>query len=139
MEENKVFDQKILNDRIEELKKEGRFSKLLLTDTVLDKLGFSEYNDLNGDCGSRHLRFKNEEYITIWEHLEKDDDSDGYSKDGIYLSHHYFIMEQPGDMDFINELYELIKAKSPASVPEFEEKCKTLKMYYYLDQYKQTL
>lgn len=111
------------------------FSKLLITETVLDKLGFAPYNDLNGDCGSRILRFKDGSYITIWEHGEKDDDSDGYSKDGIYISHHFYSMEENIDLHFLHELHKLIRAKSPASVSEFEDKCKQLKMFYYIKKY----
>lgn len=120
--------------------------KLNITDTILENLGFSEYDDENGDSGGRTLTFKNGTRFRILEVCEKDDDSDGYDSDGKYIANHYcfigyFALPQMKigleyDLFFLHEMYECIEKEYPTCLEEFTAKCKEFKMYYYIEEYK---
>jgi len=114
--------------------------RLLITSTMLDKLGFSEYWDENGDWGGRTLTFSNGERFRIMETEEKDDDTDGYASGGNYIAHHFSFagwfatpaIEGHSDLFFLHEMYECIAKYYPSCLPEFTDKCIKLKMKLYL-------
>lgn len=118
--------------------------RLNLTTTILDKLGFRDYNDSSGDWGTRTLPFEDGTWFRIAEVDEKDDDSDGYSFHGSYVSNHYYYAgyianpknDAPHcDLFFLHEMYEVIEKYYPAVLDEFVTKCRTLKMGSYIDDY----
>lgn len=118
--------------------------RLLITSIVLDKLGFSEYCDEDGDWGGRTLTFQNGIQFRIMEQCEIDDDTYGYG-DGKYISHHYCFggfFAWPKiegnihhDLFFIHEMYECLEKHYPSCLEEFIFKLKALKMYTYIEQF----
>jgi hypothetical protein len=114
--------------------------RLLITKTVLDKLGFSEYWDEHGDWGGRTLTFSNGEMFRIIETEENDDDTYGYASGGNYISHHYSFagwfaippIEGHSDLFFLHEMHECITKYYPSCINEFTDKCIKLKMKLYL-------
>lgn len=118
-------------------------SKLNITSRVLDKLGFSEYWDENGTGGCRTLAFNSGDKLRIYEQDEMDDNTEGYSKDGIYIANHYCFSSHWAtpkitgnriyrDLFFLQDLYEVIFEYYPDSLTEFIEKCIELKMIAYI-------
>ena len=67
--------------------------RLNITDGVLDKLGFSEYWDEHGTWGGRTLTFSNDTIFRIIEQEEMEDDSEGYSKDGVYVAQYFYFAD----------------------------------------------
>lgn len=120
-------------------------TKLSITSKVLDKIGFSEYWDEHGTWGGRTLEFTNGIRFRIAEIDETEDDSEGYSSDGEYVSNHFFFTDwfaisEPSikghfDLFFIHEMYECIRKCYPDCVSEFEAILKKNKMYKYVDRY----
>jgi hypothetical protein len=119
-------------------------SKLLITDTILDKLGFSEYWDEHGTWGGRTLAFNNGVRFRIIEQEEMDDDTEGYASFGRYIAHHYYFagwfaipkIDSPNyDLFFLHEMYECIEKEYPDCIGEFVAKCKDLNMKPYIDDY----
>ena len=118
-------------------------SRLPITDTMLNKLGFSEYWDEHGTWGGKTLTFNNGVRFRIIEQKEMDDDTEGYASFGRYIAHHYYfagwfaIPEIEGDAElfFLHEMYECIEKYYPTCLEEFVEKCKALKMQVYIDEY----
>ena len=124
--------------------------KLNLTDTIIDKLGFSEYSDENGTWGGRTLTFKNGVRFRIIDQEEMDDDTDGYSN-GMYIAQHFYfagwfayekIVDEHNlffvcehDLFFLHEMYECIEKYYPTCLEEFVEKCNDLKMKIYIDDF----
>ena len=116
--------------------------KLNLTDRILDKLGFSEYWDENGTWGGRTLAFKNGVKFRIIEQEEMDDDTEGYG-DGMYIAQHFYFagwfawekIDGECDLFFLHEMYECIEKYYPTCLEEFIEKCKSLKMKIYIDDF----
>lgn len=115
--------------------------QLNITDKVLDNLGFSEYWDENGDWGGRTLTFSNGTHLRIMDIDEKDDDSDGYSIDGVYIAHHFVFapwfaipkIEGPEiNLFFLQDLYLTIERYYPNCTQEFIDKCTFLKMNRYI-------
>lgn len=115
--------------------------KLNITDTVLDKLGFTDYWDEDGDWGGRILKFSDGNWLRIIEHGEIDDDSYGHTSGGRYIANHYsfagFFALPPiqgnHDLFFLHEMYQCIKMYYSDSLEEFENKCRDLKMGVYID------
>ena len=116
--------------------------KLNLTDTILDKLGFSEYWDEHGTWGGRTLTFKNGVKFRIIDQEEMDDDTEGYG-DGMYIAQHFYFagwfawekIDGEHDLFFLHEMYECIEKYYPTCLEEFVEKCKRLKMKIYIDDF----
>ena len=116
--------------------------KLNLTDKILDKLGFSEYNDEHGTWGGRTLTFRMGTRFRIVDQEEMDDDTEGYGE-GMYIAAHFYFggwfawekIEGEHDLYFLHEMYECIKKYYPSCVDEFVEKCESLKMKVYIDDY----
>lgn len=109
-------------------------NKLNLTDGVLNKLGFSEYVDGAGDFGSRALTFKDGHKIIIWEIDEKEDDTDGYSIDGKYVSNHYCGTNWNA-LFFLHDIYEEIITNHENYELEFIDICRSIKMDAYIYDY----
>jgi len=119
-------------------------NKLNITDTILDKLGFSEYWDEHGTWGGRTLTFKNGEKFRIVEQEEMDDDTEGHAPDGIYIANHYYFagwfsvlkIKVPNpdhhDLYFLHEMYECLELHYPNCLEEFIEKCNDLLMGSYI-------
>jgi len=121
--------------------------RLNITATILDKLGFSEYWDEHGTWGGRTLTFSNGERFRIIEQEEMDDDTEGYSDDGAYVSNHYYFtgwFALPAtksihyDLFFLHEMYECVEKNYPNCVEEFIQKCRSLKMGKYIDDFLQS-
>ena len=116
--------------------------KLNLTDTILDKLGFSEYWDEHGTWGGRTLTFKNGVKFRIIDQEEMDDDTEGYGY-GMYIAQHFYFagwfawekIDGKHDLFFLHEMYECIEKYYPTCLEEFVEKCKSLKMKIYIDDF----
>jgi hypothetical protein len=116
--------------------------KLNLTDTILDKLGFSEYWDEHGTWGGRTLTFKNGLKFRIIDQEEMDDDTEGYG-DGTYIAQHFYFggwfawekINGEHDLFFLHEMYECIEKYYPTCLEEFVEKCKSLRMKIYIDDF----
>jgi hypothetical protein len=108
------------------------FNELLLTDKILDILGFTEYQDKNGDDGIRTL-FLGENIFTIWDIGELHDDSYGYGK-GIYVSHHFCTLTDIKPIYFLHELWDYINEKT-SQIALFEQICRKNNMGYYIDSY----
>jgi len=115
--------------------------RLNITNTILDKLGFSEYWDEHGTWGTRTLSFSNGIDFTIIEQEEMDNDTYGYG-DGCYVANHwYFSSDLPSinhplkgshDLFFIHEMYDCIEKYYPECLEEFTQICISLKMHCYL-------
>ena len=124
--------------------------KLNITTTVLDKLGFSEYWDENGDWGGRTLTFTNGARFRIIEQEEKDDEMDGYGYGkSKYIAHHFYFAEwfaipkmeglRSHDLFFLHDMYECLLANYPQCIDEFYRICDDNNMAIYIDSYlKQT-
>ena len=116
------------------------FQELRIDDTVLDKLGFSEYWDNNGDSGERNFRFGDDVFsITCYD--QKDDETDGYASWGRYQSESYGVGLRHRNTDFyrkihfLHDLYEAILAITPNLVQPFMDKCRENLMHEYIEDY----
>ena len=118
--------------------------RLNITETILDKLGFSDYWDENGTWGGRTLEFSNGTKFRIAEFEEMDDEEGGYGSNPTYVSDHYnffgFFAIPPTnandyDLFFLHEMYECIEKEYPDCLEEFTTKCKDLNMKPYIDEY----
>ena len=118
--------------------------KLNITETILDKLGFSEYWDEHGTWGGRTLKFGNGTMFRIIEQEEMDDLHDGYGSKPLYVANHYCfsgwfaipkIDYMTYNLFFLHEMYECIKKFYPDCLEEFVAKCKELNMKPYIDEY----
>lgn len=127
-----------------------KMKKLLLTDKVLDVLGFTEYwagsgdyygdrrLDLGGQVGDERLVSKGEYplyYITV--HDETPDPDSGYGSEPHYQSEH-FTSKDYDDLYFLHDLYEdIVKRRTPEEVAKFIEitKRKGVNMYPYIQAY----
>ena len=73
-----------------------------------------------------------------------DDNSEGYSMNGEYVAKHFYFAgwfatpktDAHYELFFLHELYECVKNEYPNGLSEFLEKCKTLRMIGYIDEYK---
>lgn len=88
------------------------FSELLLTKTVLDVIGFTEYWSGCGDFGDRRLNLGELPAYLIWEIDELDDPCGGYCGQPVYESSH-FSSKDWEPMYFLHEMYEdIVKKKN---------------------------
>lgn len=124
------------------------FKELLLTDKVLDVLGFSEYwagcgdfgdrrLDLGGKVGDERLTSKKEYpsyFIMVID--ETDDPEAGYGYgEPEYCSAHYSSNHFDSRIYFLHEMYEdILKRRTPEEVEKFVEitKGKNVNMYPYI-------
>lgn len=127
-----------------------KFKELLLTDKVLDVLGFSEYWAGSGDFGDRRLDLgakvgderltsKNEypDYY-IMEMDENYDPSGGYGGESEYYARSYLSKGFDSYMYFLHEMYEDILARrTPEEVASFIELTKKdgVNMYPFIKSY----
>lgn len=122
--------------------------KLNITDTILDKLGFSKYWDEHGTWGSRTLTFSNGTKFRIIEQEEMDDVYDGYSllsgDKPTYIGNYFYFggffaipKKQCGNYElyFLHQMYVCIEKEYPDCIKEFTTKCKKLNMKPYIDDY----
>jgi len=128
------------------------FKELLLTNKVLDILGFSEYWAGASEYGERAFGKKisenqYESWYRIVENDEMDDPTCGYGGgEPEYSSCHYshpFGAKSMGSIYFLHELYESIAENSPDVLGLFVEKTKEkgVNMYPYIKswiEYKTT-
>ena|SRR6187402_1294741 len=90
------------------------FNELLLTDKVLDVLGFTEYWSECGDFGRRTLALAGERYL-LYQLDEKDDASDGYAPGPAEYSPGRFVSAEFNDrLYFLHDLYESINKSTSA-------------------------
>lgn len=106
--------------------------KLLLTDKILDKLGFTPYNDENGDSGTRIL-YVGDNILKVWDMDEIDDETQGYGSPAKYRAKHFMIPDY-GPVYFLHELLDVINKED--IMLEFVRKCHLYNMGFYLDEYK---
>jgi hypothetical protein len=122
------------------------FKEMLLTDKVLDKLGFSEYWAGSGDFGERTFgekinQWKYSKWYRIVEVDEMDDPESGYGYGKPeYCPQHYhspFKGKVFRDIYFLHDLYEDISDNSPETLEQFIEKTKEkgVNMYPYIESY----
>ena len=122
--------------------------KLIITDTILDKLGFSEYWDEHGTWGGRTLTFSDGTRFRIIEQEEMDDEHEGYGalsgSEATYVANHFYfagffaipkIDVGHYDLFFLHEMYECIEKEYPDYIDEFVAKCKDVNMKPYIDEY----
>ena len=121
--------------------------RLNITDTILDKLGFSEYWDEHGTWGGRTLTFSDGTQFRIMDQEEMDDDTEGHYTGGTYIAHHFSfsgwfaipkIDKGHFDLFFLHEMYECIRECYPDNLEEFTSKCRQLKMGSYIDDFLKT-
>lgn len=121
-----------------ELKYPFEFKELLITDKVLDVLGFGEYWAGASEYGERSFGIEGVELYRIVEHDEMDDPACGYgSTPPEYSSCHYskpFKSKTMGNIYFLHELYESIAETTPTLLEMFVEKTKEkgVNMYPYI-------
>lgn len=112
-----------------------------VTQTVLDRLGFSEYWDENGTWGGRTLTFLDGTKLRIGSFDEMDDDSEGYCPNGRYQPQTFKFLgwfaipkvEADFEIVFLKDLYKVVKEVYPHCEVEFVGKCKKLKMDWGLE------
>jgi len=122
--------------------------KLNITDTILDKLGFSEYWDENGTWGGRTLTFSNGTRFRIVEQIEMEDEHEGYgamsNSEPRYIANHFYFVgwfaipkteAKHYELYFLHELYKCIESEYPDCLAEFIAKCKEQNMKPYIDEY----
>lgn len=124
------------------------FKELLLTDKVLDVLGFSEYwagsgdfgdrrLDLGGKVGDERLTSKKEYpsyFIMVTDEIDDPEAGYGYSEPE-YCSEHYSANHFDSRIYFLHEMYEdILKRRTPEEVEKFVEitKGKNVNMYPYI-------
>lgn len=136
------------------------FTELILTDRILDLLGFTEYWGGPGDFGDRRLGIKldknrfdsNYSVFYIYQYDEKDDECDGYGYgEPQYVPSYYAlpgyyysagqIAEQIktgvySSIYFLHELYDAIDKFTPDLIPFLESNISKYNMKPYLDSYK---
>jgi hypothetical protein len=64
------------------------FNELLITDRVLDRLGFSEYWDEHSTWGGRNITF-GDDRLRVIDQEEMDDDTEGNWFNGAHVAAHY--------------------------------------------------
>ena len=127
-----------------ELKYPFEFKELLLTDKVLDVLGFSEYWAGSGDFGTRCFGEKISEgqykrWYRILEIDESEDPDAGYGGTPEYcashfMTDHFYKNAKTRYIYFLHDLYEDIKDNAPEVLDLFIEKTKEegVNMYPYI-------
>jgi len=120
------------------------FDELLLTDTLLSKLGFTDWWGGSGDWSDSVLGLSGRA-IRIHSLDEKDDESDGYSALGgngdnpAYVSYHYTTDEWTR-MYFLHELYEYIKSfNDEQTMNDFLYRCKRTNTMHHINSYLEYL
>lgn len=110
------------------------FKELLLSDMVLDRLGFSEYWDENCTWGGRTITLgaaDGEYCIRILDQEEMDDDIQGFYGGGNHVAHTFSYTgffgtpstEHYSDLYFLHQLYDLIEFLCPQHTNEFILRC----------------
>jgi hypothetical protein len=124
-----------------EMKYPFEFKELLITDKVLDVLGFSEYWAGSGEFGERSFGIQGVKLYRIVEQDEMDDPASGYGYgEPEYSSCHFsqpFASKKMGSIYFLHELYESIAEITPDLLEMFIEKTKQkgVNMYPYIKSY----
>jgi hypothetical protein len=126
---------KAVLDKTNFVKYPFQFQEMLLTDGVLDALGFTPYHDSSGDFGTRTFG----EY-TLVEYLETDDPDAGYGIGQAWYSPHHFSETHKYSgkrLYFLHELYTSISIWAPNELDKFVEKTKEngVNMYPYVESY----
>jgi hypothetical protein len=116
------------------------FEELLLTDYVLDQLGFTNYHDGAGDFGDRRLDLGVSPYYLVHEIDAKSDENDGYGYmfgGQAKIEPGHFCSEDFGQkLYFLHDLYEDITFNHKnIELNVFIEKCYKANCGYYLDSY----
>jgi hypothetical protein len=122
-----------------------KFDEMLITDKVLDKLGFSKYWGGSGDFGERKFGVKLSEtefdpalgVYTLIEMDEKDDENDGYDPEPKYAPRYFCSSfgKHFRAIYFLHDLYEDIKEKTPSLLVTFLERCMNNNMMPYIKSY----
>ena len=114
----------------------------LITDLILDKLGFTPYQDGAGDYGHRTLAYPNKppyNKSNMYEIIcydEKDDANDGYGEQPEYGDGHYASGNNYSSMYFIHELYDDVRlTMSTEFFNYFIEQLKKNNLFPYIESY----
>lgn len=118
--------------------------KLNITAGVLDRLGFSKYQEENPFIGGRTLTFKDGTEFSIIEQLEMEDGTQGTIPNGHYVSNHFYWnyfyagykdRVSNHELFFLSEMNECLNLYYSDYVEEFVQLCKEAKMLKYLPFY----
>jgi len=126
------------------------FSECLITEQLLDVMGFSEYWSGSGDYGDRRLDLggkvgderltSKKEYPVYWifEFDSKDDECDGYGYGSPCRVPQHFADKDMVSMYFLHEMYEdIVTRRTPEEVEMFITilKKKGVNLYPYIESY----
>ncbi len=126
------------------------FKELLLTDKVLDVLGFSEYHDGTGDYGDRRLNLggvigderltskKEYPFYIIHEIDENEDPASGYGYGKPEYCSQHFANKDFSSIYFLHEMYEdIINRRTHEEVEKFIELIKKegINMFPYIESW----
>lgn len=124
------------------------FNELLLSDRVLDRLGFSPYNDEHCTWGGRTLTLGKDENIfsfRIIDQEEMDDDTEGNWFDGSHINASFSYSgsfdrknkNDYSDLYFLHQLYEVVKHLCPQHLDEFKKRCADNNMKNAIESYEE--
>ena len=121
---------------MKQLKYPFEFNEILLTDTILEKLGFSDWWGGSGDFSDSRITLGGQ-LFEIHSVDEKDDDADGYGyHPKQYVAYHYISGDWNENIYFLHDLYEYIKDFDNKEVlKEFVERCVKTNLKPNIDSY----
>lgn len=110
------------------------FNEINLTDTMLKKLGLSEWWGGSGDNNDARLHLNGKSF-DIHSTDELDQECGGYAKNDSYVSYHYY-NDKYQTMYFLHELYEYIVAgECQEAINDFLERCEKCYLLTYIESY----
>lgn len=112
------------------------FEEILLTDRMLEKLGFPNWWGGSGDFNDSRIELSGKSF-GIHAVEEKDDESDGYGYPR-YVAYHY-TDENWNTLYFLHELYEYIRSAGDQYIEEFKNRCKECNLTPYIKSYEDFL
>lgn len=113
------------------------FTECLLTDSVLDALGFTEYWSGSGEYGDRKLKLGSTYYM-IFEMDPLEDEDQGYSSKHVRCPGHFVSDGFETRLYFLHDMIEDVKARrTPNEYDVFLSLCKQrgVNLGSYLDSY----
>lgn len=121
------------------MKRPFPFSECLLTDQILDVIGFTEYWSGCGDFGTRNLDLGGAGYqYQVSEFDSKDDEDDGYGYGPPCRVPNHFGDKDFVHMYFLHEMFDDIMERRTSEEVEFFIsilKKKGVNLYPYIDSY----
>lgn len=112
-----------------------KFRCILLSDRMLKKIGFGDWNDCAGDFSKSQLILKDDVRIIIYCLDEKDDTYDGYWPNSEYVSPEYLDIHFQ-HFYFLHELYEMVKSKNnEIAMNDFIDRTTKCNLKPFIDSY----